>query len=103
MEFNFNVQALLQNFTSNVLSNGVCVLKGDELRIRQVDRKISTATNQLTQVIDRLGEASAKVSNFDFLLCRHKDFPQLLQLWQRHAPTITLAFLKPRAIKQLVL
>jgi len=41
MEFNFNVQSLLQNYASIVLSNGVCVLKGDELRMRHVDRKPS--------------------------------------------------------------
>ena len=62
MEFNFDVQRILQTFSSVQTSNGVIVIKGDMLKSDRFDRRKSQAVSQLNQIIDRMGEASAKVS-----------------------------------------
>lgn len=43
------------------MADGVCVLKGSALRKKQCDSKQSKEISQLTAVIDKMGEASAKV------------------------------------------
>lgn len=62
MEFGFSVQKLLGQFASSQTASGCFVLKGSYLRGRNVDSRQNAAVVQLSQVLDRMGEASAKVS-----------------------------------------
>lgn len=53
MEFNFDVEKVMQGVCQKVLPNGamICLLKSD---------RVSFLGGQLTQVIDNMGTASAK-------------------------------------------
>lgn len=64
MEFDFNVNKILANFAAGTVGDQVYILKGSVLRQRNCDSRYSKEITQLTQVVDNMGEASAKVRKF---------------------------------------
>lgn len=60
MEFKFNVQALFSQLATTTTSNGSLVIKSSSLQ--RMGR--GPQTQQIEQVIDTMGTASAKVSSW---------------------------------------
>ena len=64
MEFSFNVEQVMQGVSQKVLGNGamICLLKSD---------KVSFIGGQVTQIIDKMGEASAKAQGLGTIITTH--------------------------------
>ena len=60
MHFSFGVDPVIRKYALSVQS-GILVLHGDQLRQKRAEKD-----SQLLQVIDQMGEASAKVMPFSY-------------------------------------
>ena len=61
MEFDFSVQKVMHQFSAGTTQEDVCIMRGTHMRQNRCDSRQSKEISQLTAVIDKMGEASAKV------------------------------------------
>lgn len=57
MQFNFSVEQIVKKYAQSTQGN-VHILYGDHIRTKRADKDV-----QLIQIIDSMGEASARVSH----------------------------------------
>jgi len=60
MEFDFSVQKVMHQFSAGTTQEDVCIMRGTHMRQNRCDSRQSKEISQLTAVIDKMGEASAK-------------------------------------------